>query len=63
MYCPNCGQERTSIETSFCSRCGFLLTGTAELLLTGGIIPSPQHSGGSKRLSSRSRGIRQGLFI
>ena len=60
MYCPQCGQERVSEVTSFCSRCGFLLTGTAELLKTGGMVP--QSSPGGPR-SPRSRGIRLGLFM
>ena len=60
MYCPQCGQERVSEATSFCSRCGYLLTGTAELIKTGGrasdkLIESSR--------SPRSRGIRQGLFM
>lgn len=59
MYCPKCGQERTSDATNFCSRCGYLLTGTAELLLAGGIIPT--RSSGAQ--SPRSRGVKQGLFI
>jgi hypothetical protein len=62
MYCPQCGQERISQETSFCSKCGYLLTGTAELLQTGGLIPTGgTKSGGSS--SPRSRGLKQGLFI
>jgi hypothetical protein len=62
MYCPQCGQERISHETSFCSRCGFLLTGTADLLHTGGLIPTAgsKPSGVS---SPKSRGLKQGLFI
>ena len=59
MFCPRCGQERTSQETSFCSRCGFLLTGATELLLTGG-APLPPSVGSD---SPRSRGIKQGLFM
>src|SRR5262249_42734237 len=61
MYCPNCGQERGSEATSFCSRCGFLLTGAAELLHTGGVLPNAAPV--SKEPSSRSKGIKQGLFI
>lgn len=62
MYCPNCGQERISTETSFCSRCGFLLTGTAEILKTGGVIPGEKKE---KRLSKiwRNRGFKKGLFV
>ncbi len=62
MFCPKCGQQRLSTETSFCSRCGFLLTGTADLLQTGGLIPrtlaAPHLSP-----SPRSRGIKKGGFV
>lgn len=63
MFCPNCGKEAISRETSFCSRCGFLLTGTSDLLNTGGLIPKPKPQATSKFVSRRSRGIRQGVFI
>src|SRR5215468_3327760 len=61
MYCPNCGQERGSEATSFCSRCGFLLTGTAELLHTGGVLPNIAPL--QIEPSPRTRGIRMGLFM
>jgi len=61
MYCPHCGQERTSHETNFCSRCGYLLTGTAELLNLGGALPAfPTRSSAS---SQKARGMKQGVFI
>lgn len=60
MYCPQCGQERISHVTSFCSRCGYLLTGTAELLQIGGLIP---RSTTNSKSSPRTRGLKQGLFI
>jgi hypothetical protein len=60
MFCPHCGQERVSDATSFCSRCGYLLTGTAELLRTGGAPLEPPRE---KARSPRSRGIRLGLFM
>ncbi len=62
MFCPNCGQERISTETSFCSRCGFLLTGTAELIQTGGITPQVNTTA-VKGTTPRKRGLKQGLFI
>lgn len=62
MFCPNCGQERISTETSFCSRCGFLLTGTAELIHTGGMFPHVQTTP-VKGTSPRKKGLKQGLFI
>src|SRR5436309_2544095 len=64
MFCPQCAQERVSDATSFCSRCGFLLTGTTELLYTGGIIPgSGVRSAGFFSPSARTRGLKQGLFL
>ena len=59
MYCPQCGQERASEATSFCSRCGFLLTAAAELLHTGGVPPHAPNASSSPR----ARGLKQGLFI
>jgi hypothetical protein len=62
MFCPSCGQERISDETRFCSRCGFLLSGTYELLMTGGVIPQAP-VGASQIAAPRTRGLKQGLFI
>ncbi len=62
MYCPSCGQENTTQETRFCSRCGFLLTGTYTLLQTGGADPTSTRPARQQR-SPRNRGLRQGLFI
>ena len=63
MFCPQCGQERMSMDTSFCSRCGFLLTGTADLLNAGGVIPHLTLPTGYKAPTPRNRGLKQGLFI
>ena len=63
MFCPQCGQERLSTETSFCSRCGFLLTGAADLLQTGGLIPHFGQVNPYVKPSPRSKGIRKGLFL
>ena len=60
MFCPNCGQERLTDATNFCSRCGYLLTGTADLLRIGGTLPIPDRS---KTPSPRSHGIKQGAFM
>jgi len=62
MFCPRCGQEQTSNETRFCSRCGFLMTGVGALIAGNGntdlIAPKPAAID-----SPRKRGIKQGLFI
>jgi len=52
-----------STDTSFCSRCGFLLTGIADILQTGGLIPRLTREKVYVPPSPRARGIRQGLFI
>jgi hypothetical protein len=61
MYCPRCGEERVSEATSFCSRCGFLLTVTSELIPTGGTLP--QGLSPAAGPSPRARGVRHGLFL
>ena len=58
MFCPKCGQERHTETSSFCSRCGYLLTGTAELFRYGGVLPNKPGKN-----SPRSRGVKQGAFI
>jgi hypothetical protein len=58
MFCPKCGQETHSETSSFCSRCGYLLTGTSELFQFGGIMPKKPDKN-----SPRSRGVKQGAFI
>jgi len=63
MFCPKCGQERLSIDTSFCSRFGFWLTGTADILQLGGLLPRLSPETVYLPPSPRSRGIKQGLFI
>src|SRR5688500_973455 len=62
MHCPKCGQQQISDETRYCSRCGFLLTGIAEVVANEGIIPGSGPSG-VKSVSPRKRGVKQGAFI
>lgn len=50
------------MDTSFCSRCGFLLTGTAEIMKAGGVLAYPHKTGGLGRIW-QNRGFKQGLFI
>ncbi|HVF30459.1 MAG TPA: hypothetical protein VNA22_05785 [Pyrinomonadaceae bacterium] len=63
MHCPTCGQQQVSDETRFCSRCGFLLTGVAEVVANNGIVRSPRSGITGKPDSLRRRGIKQGVFI
>lgn len=62
MYCPACGQQQMSNDTRFCSRCGFLLSGVADVLSNGGVVPGMSQAQ-SGRSSPRKRGLMQGLFI
>ena len=62
MYCPRCGQEQISGDTRFCSRCGFLMIGVAELIAGGGNLPYLTNNAGKKN-TPRKRGLKQGLFI
>lgn len=65
MYCPDCGQQQTSSETRFCSRCGFPLAGVARLLASRGILTELQATEASdeKRLSPKRRGVRLGVLM
>lgn len=63
MFCPQCGQEQISDVTRFCSRCGFLLTGTVAALANGGELPQIASQPTAAKNSARRRGLMQGLFI
>jgi hypothetical protein len=63
MFCPQCGQERISTETTYCSRCGFLLVAVGDLLQTGGVNPLAVSTATATTQSARKRGIKQGLFL
>ena len=63
MHCPQCGQQQVSEETRFCSRCGFLLTGVAEVVAHGGLVPTTSTGLLGRKESPRRRGLKQGLFL
>jgi hypothetical protein len=63
MFCPQCGQEKISNETNYCSRCGFLLVAVGDLLQTGGLNPLAVSTGKTTTQSARKRGLKQGLFL
>ncbi len=62
MHCPRCGQQQVSDETRFCSRCGFLLTGIAQVVANEGLVPNQQGAWFSAG-SPRRRGVMQGVFF
>ena len=63
MFCPQCGQQQVSDVTRFCSRCGFLLDGVTAVLASGGAVPTRYVQPGSRKLSPRSKGVRQGAMM
>jgi hypothetical protein len=63
MHCPKCGQQQVSEETRFCSRCGLLLSGVAQVMANDGIIPTNQGGFTGTGDSPRRRGIKLGVFI
>ncbi|HET9527183.1 MAG TPA: zinc ribbon domain-containing protein [Pyrinomonadaceae bacterium] len=58
MYCPNCGQQQVSDEMRFCSRCGLALSGLAEWLAGGHVVPAKRKEE-TQALSPRRKGIRR----
>lgn len=63
MHCPKCGQLQVSDDTRFCSRCGLLLTGIAQVVAHGGVIPNTGTELKKAGSTPRNRGLKQGLFI
>ncbi len=63
MYCPQCGQQQVSDSLRFCSRCGFPLEGVLQLLGSGGALPLYQPDIGSREMSARRKGVRQGAAL
>jgi hypothetical protein len=62
MHCPKCGQQQISDQTRFCSRCGFLLTGVAQVVANEGIVPMAAPAKFAMG-SPRRRGVMQGPFV
>lgn len=63
MYCPNCGQQQSSDEMRFCSRCGIALSGLAEWL-AGGRVPAKDVDQSLAALPSpRRKGIQRAAKV
>lgn len=60
MYCPICGQQQVSDVIRFCSRCGFLLTGVAQVIANNGNVPHVLPDSIQTVSSMRLRGIKFG---
>lgn len=63
MHCPQCGQLQVSEITRFCSRCGFLMDGVAQLLATGGVLTSYPATSGPLERSAKFKGVKQGMVL
>lgn len=64
MYCPQCGQQQIADSTRFCSRCGLLVSGLAEWLARGGMIPSvPEQPLFKPPVTPKRKGIRRGAKL
>lgn len=63
MHCPHCGQQQVSDVIRFCSRCGFPLEGTIQLLANGGLLPVYQVPQETGEMSPRRKGVRQGAMM
>lgn len=61
MYCPRCGEEQTSEQIRFCSRCGFLLEIVSEVLANGGVLPQLAELNKNKKLLTRENGIKSSV--
>lgn len=63
MFCPKCGQQQSSNEVRFCSRCGFQLEVVKELLITDGALVLPEVEISKSERSARDHGVRQGIML
>src|SRR5688572_3801738 len=62
MFCPTCGLQQANQASSFCSRCGFLLTGVNQVISNGGNLPQPfygQPTLTNNFVSVRKKGLKQ----
>lgn len=62
MHCPRCGQQQSSEETKFCSRCGFPLGLISEVLSHGGFLPQLADLHKSKSWWTKKHGVIFSVF-
>jgi hypothetical protein len=64
MYCPQCGQQQIAESSRFCSRCGLLVSGLAEWLAHGGVVPAmPPQEPTRRPMTPKRKGIRRGALF
>lgn len=62
MHCPRCGQQQVSMETKFCSRCGFPLGLVSDLISHGGFLPQLADLHNDRTFFTRRNGVVFSLF-
>ncbi len=63
MFCPRCGQQQATDSMRYCSRCGFPMEGTMQLLAHGGVLPQYQFTPDQNGPSPRRKGVKQGALL
>ena len=63
MFCPRCGEQQKSIQSRFCSRCRFVLTGLDEIVEKGGLPAEFLQKFHPDAISPRKKGLKQGGIL
>lgn len=62
MYCPRCGEQQSSGNLRFCSKCGLPLGLVSEVLSNGGTLPQLEELYQGKKFLTRKNGIFFSIF-
>ncbi|MGI8542603.1 MAG: hypothetical protein ACR2MD_03905 [Aridibacter sp.] len=62
MYCPRCGEQQTSGNLRFCSKCGLPLGLVSEVLSNGGTLPQLEEIYKKKKFLTRKNGVIFSIF-
>jgi hypothetical protein len=62
MYCPRCGEQQTSGNLRFCSKCGLPLGLVSEVLSNGGTLPQLEEIYKKKKFLTRKNGVILSIF-
>lgn len=62
MFCPKCGLQQATETTRFCSRCGFQLGVTSQLLANNGMIPVNQQPF-VLQPKTKPKGLKRGVML
>jgi hypothetical protein len=63
MYCPKCGLQQPNETMRFCSRCGFQLGATSQLLTNNGMLPMNPQNYVALPPKQKPKGLKQGLML